>query len=489
MESLAAQDATMYWLSARGPTDLFLLYCFTDAGLPGAELREFIARRSARIPELAVRLRRTPGELNQPFWTASQFHSEQFRQHEIPDADWHAVSRELGVLLGTRVEAAEFPWRLHVFRGVRGVPGTGVTGDSALVAVLQVSHALVDGRGAARIARALFGAREPAPVASETGALSAVLGGKVLRACPGTGVSGAMAAGGVLRAVHRAAALGALHATDALRAVAGVVQFPWRVGATVVRGVGAARARRELAARTAAGEIPPPGPGFRPGPLNPSAPLAGHVARVLVLPAVALRAPDRTVTVLALTAISVALDRYLAERGHRGERLGAQVPVAIPAGAGGRNNYRSVGIELHTGVPELRERSALIAGELAARRARAAHPLLLAQDRVTAVLPAALLRRDVERYPDAVPSEIAGHTVVSSVHRGPADLSFGGGAVHWSCGFPALGSVMHVTHGVHGLGDTVTLSVHADPAAMPDPDRYLEIMAAAVAEVGAAHGD
>ncbi|UGT59467.1 wax ester/triacylglycerol synthase family O-acyltransferase [Nocardia asteroides] len=447
MESLAAQDATMYWLSARGPTDLFLLYCFTDTGRPGAELREFIVRRSARIPGLSVRLRRTPADLNQPFWTPSQFHSEQFRQHEIPDPDWHGVSRALGALLGSRVEAAEFPWRLHVFRGVRGVPGTGATGESALVAVLQVSHALADGRGAARLARQLFGAEEPV-----------------------------------------AAARADVRAAGALRALTGVGLYPWRVAATVLRGIGAARAGRELAARTAAGEIPPPGPRYPPGPLNPAALPAGHVARVLVLPAGELRAPDRTVTALALTVVSVALARYLAERGHEVRRLGAQVPVAIPAGAGGRNNFRGVGVELHPGVPELRARSALIAAELAARRTRAVHPLLLAQDRVTAVLPAAVLRRDIERYPAAVvPSEITGHTVVSSVHRGPADLRFGGGAVRWTAGFPALGSVMHLTHGVTGLGATVTLSVHADPAVLPDPDRYVELLAAAVAEVGAAH--
>ncbi len=481
----------MYWLAARGPTDLFLLYCFADTGRPGAELREFIARRSARIPELSVRLRRTPADLDQPFWTPSQFHSEQFRQHEIPDSDWHAVSRALGVLLDSRVAAAEFPWRLHVFRGVRNVPGADGTGDPALVAVLQVSHALADGRGAARIARALFGAGEP----EDPGRAGADRGG--VKAC----------SPGACRPDRLSGARTDVRAAGALRAVAGAALFPWRMGATVLRGVAAARAARELAARTAAGEIPPPGPGFPPGPLNPAAPPAGHVARVLVLPAERLRAPGRTVTVLALTVVSVAMERYLAERGHPAERLGAQVPVAIAAGegghpvrrfgarapvagAGGRNNYRSVGVELHTGVPELRERSALIAAELAARRTRAAHPLLRAQDRVTAVLPAAVLRRDLERYPvDAVPDQIAGHTVLSSVHRGPADLAFGGGAVRWSCGFPALGSVMHLTHGVTGLGDTLTLSVHADPAVLPDPDRYLELLAAAVAEVGAAHRD
>ncbi|SLI51287.1 Uncharacterised protein [Mycobacteroides abscessus subsp. abscessus] len=45
---------------------------------------------------------------------------------------------------------------------------------------------------------------------------------------------------------------------------------------------------------------------------------------------------------------------------------------------------------------------------------------------------------------------------------------------------------MHLTHGVHGLGETVTVSIHADPAAVGDLDGYAAHLRAAVTEVVAA---
>lgn len=39
---------------------------------------------------------------------------------------------------------------------------------------------------------------------------------------------------------------------------------------------------------------------------------------------------------------------------------------------------------------------------------------------------------------------------------------------------------MALTHGVHGIGDTVTVSVHADSVVVPDIDRYTGLLAAAL---------
>ena len=66
---------------------------------------------------------------------------------------------------------------------------------------------------------------------------------------------------------------------------------------------------------------------------------------------------------------------------------------------------------------------------------------------------------------------VAGHTVVSSVNRGRADLRFGGAPVAFTAGFPALSPVMSLTHGVHGIGDTVAISIRADPVNV-DVDDY-----------------
>ncbi|MFF2086585.1 WS/DGAT domain-containing protein [Nocardia sp. NPDC058176] len=271
--------------------------------------------------------------------------------------------------------------------------------------------------------------------------------------------------------------------------VLGLLRFPQRAAQTIWRGRAAYRAQRELADRTATGEVPAAATGFAPCALNPAVPVADHQVRLLVVDATELRIPGRTVTVVALTAISRALAGYLTERGLPPECLGTALPMALPDRGAARNNYRGLSIDLHIDEPDLRLRAALIADDLATRRDRALNPLLAAQDRVGAVVPAVLAVRDVERADlHSVPDALDGNTVVSSVYRGPADLAFAGAPVLFTGGFPALGTVMHLTHGVHGIGEKLTLSVHSDPEVLPDPDRYLELLAESLGAVVAAHG-
>lgn len=607
------QDATMYWLSRRTRNDLFLLYCFAESELGTDQLRTIIARRSATIPDLAVRLRPAPRDLAYPTWVPCAFDVEQFVEHRLPQTDWAHLEQALGEVLATGVDAAIHPWRIHVFRGIAGAPlllpgevplreveradfiraapgaatapaesvgphramvagprdvevtgcpaGPGGATESAersvprpttiptadlsesvvshpvTVAVLQMSHALADGKRAAGLARALFApamdrsaaprdrrAREPlepelaGPSPQTRGAppRGRHRGGPFpRRPVPDIGrASGVEDAPHRRRLAQRAEETGIellRTATETVRLGSAVAGIPLRMARTMVGGISAFRAQRELGELTAAGALPEAGGGFAPIVLNGPGEIAGHRVRMIVCPAAALRAPGFSVTVLALTAVSIALERYLERRGALPDRLGAQVPMALPAPdpadgrdenlvrraantIGGlvrrapvpRNNYRSLGVDLCAGEPDPRRRAERIAADLAARRTRAIHPLLSVQDRVTASLPAPILRRDVDRYPiDAVPDALAGHTVVSSVYRGPADLTFGGAPVLFTAGFPALGAVMHLTHGVHGLGDTVTISVHADPETMPDLDFYADLLRTALDEVGA----
>ena len=91
-----------------------------------------------------------------------------------------------------------------------------------------------------------------------------------------------------------------------------------------------------------------------------------------------------------------------------------------------------------------------------------------------------VLRWGVGRFdPAARPGAVSGHTVVSSVNRGPADLTFGGHRVLFTAGYPALSPVMGLTHGVHGIGDTVAISVPADPTTVEVED-YLGRLARAL---------
>ncbi|MBF6421908.1 hypothetical protein IU436_24785 [Nocardia farcinica] len=470
---VAPQDAIMFWLSRRSRNDLFLLYSFADRGRPTAELRAALLTRARRIPDLAVRLREVPGDLNYPAWVPCAVLDSQIVEHRGV-ADWPGLESAVGELLGTGVDAAERPWRVHLFRGVGGAPGPAPDGETATVVVLQISHALADGRRAAAIARELFGAGE-----------DAAAGARWREGHPGAAQADRPGASG---GAASSPAAPAPWAGDVVPAVLGALLLPVHIVRTVFRGYRAFRAQRALAESTAAGAVPPPTPGFAPNPLNPAAVPTAHAVRMLVFAAAELRVPGRTVTVVVLTAVSVALSEYLAAQGHPVERLGAQVPMGSARNGKRlpRNNYRNLSIDLAVDEPELSARADRIAAALRAGRERAGHPLTSAQDLVTAVTPAVFLHRDVRRWPlDLVPDSIAGHTVVSSVDRGPADLHFGG-PVRFTAGFPAIGSVMHLTHGVHGLGETVTVSIHADPAAVGDLDGYAAHLRAAVTEVVAA---
>ncbi|WP_051727631.1 WS/DGAT domain-containing protein [Nocardia brasiliensis] len=517
---MAPQDATMYWLAGRTRNDLFLLYCFDDAGHSFERLRADIADRVATIDALRVRARDVPRDLDYPYWEPAEFDAEQVIEHQLAQPDRRHLEAALGELVGSVLDAGVHPWQLHIFRGIAGFGDRERAADfggappvahgPALVVVLQMSHALADGRRAAEIARELFAAAEaasgPPVIRKARGAAAAVLRLPVhlaengirgyqsfrpQRTSAGRGVADRLREAVCSGAAARSDARTALASWVSARWVDAAIAVPWlpiRMVRTAYRGYGAFQAQRELADLTAAGELPQPGAGFVPSRVNRivASGDAVHGVRMLVYAASALRIPGRTVTVVVLTAVSLALDRYLESHGEQVRRLGAQVPMALSdtAKAQAHNNYRSLSVDLSADVADLRERADKIAATLRDRRVRAQHPLLTAQDRVTEVVPAPLLRRDIARYPlDVVPESIAGHTVVSSVHRGPANLAFGGGRVRWTAGFPAIGSVMHLTHGVHGLGDTITVSIHADQATIPDLDVYTELLRAALDEV------
>ncbi|MGW5436089.1 wax ester/triacylglycerol synthase domain-containing protein [Nocardia asteroides] len=474
MTTMAPRDATMFWLSRRSANDVFLLYCFAETATTTAELRAFLGARSAGIPELRIRVREIPGNLDYPRWEPAEFTSQQFVHHRPAGLRWPALLDRVGDLLGTAVDATESAWRVHVFRQVLDAPAA--TGP-VLVAVLQVSHALADGTRAAALARQLFTASEVIPRGP----------GAVVDNSTNPPVGPVQTSAQPVDDRRRICARSV--GTAGVR-VLGALSFPQRVVRTAWRGRAAYLAQRELAERTARGEVPAATTGFAPSALNPAERVGvfDHRVRMLVVDAARMRVPGRTVTVVALTAISQALSRYLGERGARPDRLGTALPMALPGASTAHNHYRGLSIDLHIDEPDLARRAALIADDLASRRERALNPLLDSQNRVGDMVPAALAARDVARAElDSVPDALDGNTVVSSVYRGAADLAFAAAPVLFTGGFPALGTVMHLTHGVHGIGETIALSVHFDLAVMPDADRYLELLAEALAAVVAAH--
>ena len=141
------------------------------------------------------------------------------------------------------------------------------------------------------------------------------------------------------------------------------------------------------------------------------------------------------------------------------------------------NHFGNVGVGLHPQLP-FADRCRAIGAELHQRRRRANHPAMVAASAAFAAVPAPLLRWGVRQFDPAVRSETAtGNTVVSSVDRGAKDLVLGTSPVLFTTGFPGLSPMMGLTHGVHGLGDTVAVSVHAAESAVGDVDAYVERLA------------
>jgi hypothetical protein len=180
-------------------------------------------------------------------------------------------------------------------------------------------------------------------------------------------------------------------------------------------------------------------------------------------------------------AISQALSGYLRARGEDTSQLAAEVLMAKPGVRYAFNHFEAVGVGLHPYAGSLAERLELIARDLRTSRIHHEHAAFAANERVFAALPAPLRWWGVRRLdPDARPAMVRGNTVVSSVHRGPADLRFGGCPVTLTCGYPSLSPVMGLTHGVHGIGDTLAVIVNTTESVITDLDEYTDRLTAAL---------
>ncbi|MBV9091331.1 MAG: DUF1298 domain-containing protein [Mycobacteriaceae bacterium] len=326
------------------------------------------------------------------------------------DLGWQDCLDAVGRLADEPLDLQQCAWRLHLFAPVIGMPGGA---GPVTVAVLQIGHALGDGLRSAALAGVLFGRAAPIPAPAPAG-------------------------GGLL----------------------------------VRRAADASRARRQLERDTTAGRVPPPAP---PRPALSINTRPGDVRAVRTLTRNRAQLAGPTVTAAVLAAISAALSEYLRARGQDTSALGAEVPMAKPGVRLGNNHFGNVGIGLHPDVAATGERARMIAAELADRRRRGQHPAFRAGDLALAAVPAALLHWGVNQFDaDARSSVVTGNTVVSSVNRGPADLRFGGLPVILTAGYPALSPMMGLTHGAHGLGDTIAISVNAAATAIADVDDYVD---------------
>ncbi|EOM77937.1 hypothetical protein DW322_19920 [Rhodococcus rhodnii] len=439
MRQIGARDAQALWVSRRIRTDQFQLYCF-DGG-DAEQARGEILLRAATVPELGRAVCEVPGTLDLPYLVPGPPPAERVLIHAA--RSWREVQTALAASTATSL-SARAPWRVEVYPGVTGAPGCD---GPALVAVFVIAHFVADGVRAGEIARTLFGdgatRAERMPVRR-----------------PGPARIAVRAAGHeIARSLRRRSAT--------TRATA---------------------ARAELDSATEAGAIAPPPAGRELTRLDAD-PGDAHAVRVLVRDRASLTGPGVSVTAGACTAISLAIERYLTAAGDDvPASLGAELPVAARVRSGASaNQYANASVTLAPGVRDLAARAAVIAADLAAQAERIRYRMMLDLDGPFDAASPRVLHREVGRFPLHIrPPSVSGNTVVSSVARGAADLVLGGGTVRFTSGFPGLSPAMALTHGVHGIGETVAIGVHAGLRAVPDPDGYTALLGGALDEVAQA---
>jgi len=413
---LSAVDAQTYWMSAKIPNDQFLLYGF--AGVPSdlQQALESIRRRARNCTELRLRIDERSA-LTYPAWAAADVDPEQVVAHDLADNSWPGCLAAVAGLAEHQLEPHRMAWRLHVFTPVDGLP----VGGTGTVAVLQAAHALGDGIRSSALAAWLFGrAGEVPPVPRPP---------------------------------------------------------PFRGAALPSRSFRAARTHRQMVRDTDAGLVPLQADS-RPTLHSNARPDGLRSIRTLIRRRAQLRGP--TVTAGVLASVATALAGHLRELGDDPSTLGAEVPMAKAGVRQAHNHFGNVGVGLYPAW-EFDERTARIVEDLAQRRRRAAHPAMLAASRASAAVPAPLLRWGVKQFdPTARSPTVIGNTVVSSVNRGPADLRFGELPVVLTAGYPGLSPMMGLTHGVHGIGDTIAISVHAAESAIGNVDAYVERLESAL---------
>jgi len=405
-----------YWFATKFPTDQFMVFAF--AGRPDSVARTVaeLLDRARSNPFLAVRIHEDRLGLQFPHWVPSQVGPDQCVVHELDEPTWSGFLAALAVLTDRQLDPRTAAWRLHVFTPVVDVPGSP---DCATIVVLQISHALGDGPRSAALAGYLFG-RDAGP----------------------SDVS---------------------------------IDAP---GGLVRKAAAALRARRALDRDTEAGLVPPVRPPV-PALSTNHRPTGQRILRTLVRPASDL--PGPTPTVGALVAVSEALSGYLSARGEDPARLTAAVPMTRSGVAHAYNHIDTALVGLHPDAAGRAERIRLIAADLVAWRQRSQHPAFVADERAFAAIPAPLRRLGIRRINSPRnPTMVPGNTVVSSVDRGPADLSFGGCRVLFTAGYPLLLPILNLAHGVHRIGDTVAVSVHATTAT--DVDEYVGRLEAALSQ-------
>lgn len=156
---MTAIDAQFYWMSAKVPSDVILLYAFDGEPTDFERTLSHVLTRAHECHALTIRVE-DGSPLTYPRWVPTAVEPDRIVRHHLDDNSWHSCLRAVAELVGNQLDPRTTPWRMHVFVPVHNVPGS--TGPTT-VAVMQFAHALCDGPRATAMAAWLFGRNSPVP--------------------------------------------------------------------------------------------------------------------------------------------------------------------------------------------------------------------------------------------------------------------------------------------------------------------------------------
>jgi WS/DGAT C-terminal domain len=156
---MTAVDAQFYWMSAKVPSDEFMLYAFDGQPTDFERAVDEVRSRAQECDALTVRVE-DGSPLTYPCWVPTPVEPGQIVRHHLDDASWGGCLDAVARLVDDQLDIRRASWRMHLFTPVHGIPGS--TGP-ATVAVMQFGHALCDGPRALAMAAWLFGSATPVP--------------------------------------------------------------------------------------------------------------------------------------------------------------------------------------------------------------------------------------------------------------------------------------------------------------------------------------
>ncbi|WP_068160830.1 wax ester/triacylglycerol synthase domain-containing protein [Rhodococcus phenolicus] len=414
---------------------------------PGAEeITEHFRRRAPFYAQLNRLFHDVPGHLDHAYWVADDRPVEQRIVHdERSGLDWGELHDALGQLAATSFDARATAWRLDVFHGVRDVPGASTP---ATVVVLRGNHSLITGPIANHLWEGFFG-DDTEPVHF-----------------PGLGPA-------------------VPHVNRVLAVARGIARAP-RATVRYVRAMRAALRDAERA-RTSGASGSVSRPNLSPTRLNRD-PGPQRTLLVLRLGRPGPLPKGFTVTALALTTISVALQRYLIEtEGQCPPDLTAFVTLAVGTAPEtlGINRIGWTDVALHPGDESIHGRAASVQAALGQRRETATAETLRRLTDASAI-PSFLLPVELAANQRRLQARTAPrmHTVLTSIRvADTTPWALAGRPLLFGTVSPPLTSEATLTHGLLGHGDDLTLTVLTSPEVMPDARRYAALLGTAFEEV------